>query len=98
MNHVGMILPWVTGGLILSYSLLKTKAIPTWLSIWGIAGSSLTLLSTLLLMVDFIDMATPAYLMMNTPAALFELSLAAYLIIKGFNPIPINPSAKAGCP
>ena len=85
MNHVGMILPWITGGLILCYCLFKNRLVPRWLSAWGIAASALTVLATVMLMLDFIEMATPTYFIMNTPTALFELSLAVYLFVKGYN-------------
>ena len=96
LNHVGMILPWMIGGLILVFCMFKMKLVPQWLSVWGIAGSSLTLLSTLMLMVNFIKMATPVYFIMNMPEAFFELTLAFYLIGKGFNPIVLIAKEKAG--
>jgi len=85
MNHIGMILPWMSGSLILYYCMFKMKLVPNWLSIWGLIGSSLTIAATLLFMLDFIEMFTPTYMMMNIPSALFELSLAVYLIVKGVN-------------
>lgn len=87
LNHIGMILPWSIGGLILYFSFYKMRLIPRWLSIWGGIGSALTLLATLLLMLTIIEMATPLYFIINTPTALFELFLAVYLLIKGFNPV-----------
>jgi hypothetical protein len=94
MNHVGMILPWSLGGLILYYCIFKMKLAPKWLSIWGIVGSSLTIIATLMLMLDFMKIVTPTYFIMNTPIALFELSLAFFLIVKGFNPIVVNSNEK----
>ena len=96
LNHVGMILPWMTGGLILCFSMFKMRLVPLWLSVWGILGSALSVLSTLMLMLGFIKMAPPAYFIMNTPAALFELALSAYLIFKGFKPIMNNANEKGG--
>ena len=87
MNHVGMILPWSIGGLILYYCFLRMKLVPKWLSTWGLAGTSLTIVATLMLICDFIRIATPIYFIMNTPAAIFEVALAIYLFFKGFNPI-----------
>jgi hypothetical protein len=89
LNHIGMILPWSIGGLILYYCLYKIKLIPRWLSIWGIIGSAFTLLATLMLMLNFIKIVNPIYLILNAPTALFELALAFFLIIRGFNPIDI---------
>ncbi len=94
MNHIGMILPWSLGGLILYYCIFKMKLAPKWLSIWGIVGSALTIIATLMLMLDFIKIVTPTYFIMNTPTALFELSLAIFLIVKGFNPIVVNSNEK----
>ena len=87
MNHIGMILPWSLGGLILYYCMLRMKLVPKWLALWGLIGSSLTTLSTLLLMIDVIRIVTPTYFIMNAPNALFELTLAVFLLAKGFNPI-----------
>ncbi|MBC8554213.1 MAG: DUF4386 domain-containing protein [Candidatus Brocadiales bacterium] len=89
LNHIGMILPWSIGGLILYYCFFRMKLIPQWLSIWGGIGSAFTLLSTLLLMLTIIEMATPIYFIMNTPTALLELVLATFLIFKGFNPVDV---------
>ncbi len=87
MNHVAMILPWCIGGLILYYCFLKMKLVPQWLSVWGILGNTLSLVATLLLLFDLLKIVTPAYFIMNTPTALFELVLAVFLLIKGFNPV-----------
>lgn len=84
LNHIGMILPWSIGGLMLYGCLYRNGLIPRGLSVWGFAGSVLTLLSTLLLMLNLIKITTPLYFGLNTPTALFELYLAGYLLIKGF--------------
>ncbi len=87
MNHIEMVLPWALGGLILCWSMFKTRLVPRWLSVWGIIGAVLTTIATLLYMLGFIKIVTPTYMAMNMPTALFELSLAAFLIARGFNPI-----------
>lgn len=84
LNHIGMILPWSVGGLILYASFHRTNVVPRWLSVWGLAGSTLTLLATVLLMVDAIAMAKPAYFVMNAPTGLLEVTLAIFLMVKGF--------------
>jgi hypothetical protein len=96
MNHVAFVLPWVLGGLILCWSMFKTKSVPRWLSAWGIVGSVLSLIATLLLMLGFIEMMTPTYMAMNTPTALFELSLAVFLLVRGFNPLVANSDGSRG--
>jgi hypothetical protein len=87
LNHIGMILPWSIGGLILYYCLYKIRLIPRWLSAWGIIGSTFTLLATLLLMLNIINLVSPIYFLLNAPIAFGELVLAILLIVKGFNPL-----------
>ncbi len=96
VNHVGMILPWSIGGILLYYGLYTIRIIPQWLSLWGLAGSGLTLAATILLMLNIVPLVDPVYFLLNTPTALFELSFAIYLIVRGFNPIGITPSLKGG--
>jgi len=91
LNHIGMILPWSIGGLILYWSLYRIQLLPNWISIWGIAGSAFTLIATIMIMLRFIDIVTPVYFILNTPCALLEIFLAFYLIVKGFNPLPAFP-------
>ncbi len=85
LNHIGMILPWSIGGFFLYLAFLRTGLIPRWMSIWGLAGAVLTLVATILFMLNQIQLVTIAYFALNMPTALFELSLAGYLIIKGFH-------------
>ncbi|MBW7476307.1 DUF4386 domain-containing protein [Paenibacillus oenotherae] len=87
LNHIGMILPWSIGGLILYYCLYKIRLVPRWLSIWGIVGSSFTLAATVILMLNVITLTNPVYFILNTPTALFELIFAIFLIVRGFNPV-----------
>ncbi|TYA13506.1 DUF4386 domain-containing protein [Paenibacillus faecis] len=89
LNHIGMILPWSIGGLILYYGLYKTRFIPGWLSIGGMIGSSLTLLATLLLMLNIIKLASPIYFILNAPIAICEMFLAVLLIFRGFNQVKV---------
>jgi len=90
LNHIGMILPWSIGGLILYYCLYKIRLISRWLSIWGILGSTLTLLATSLLMLNIIELVSPVYFILNAPIAFCELVLAIFLIVRGFNPMDIK--------
>lgn len=83
-NHIGMVLPWTIGGLFLYKAFLKTGLIPRWMSIWGLIAVVLTLVATILLMLDQIEIVTMVYFALNMPTALFEITLAIYLIVKGY--------------
>jgi hypothetical protein len=96
INHIGMILPWSLGGLILYYCMFKMQLVPKWLSIWGIVGSLLTIIVTIMLMLGLVKIVTPTYFLMNAPTAFFEVSFAVYLIVKGFNPTVAYTRGSAG--
>lgn len=66
--------------LILNYSLLKSKLVPRWLSIFGIIGAALSLLLNLF---TFYSIELPEIL--DIVIAVQEMVLAVWLIIKGFN-------------
>lgn len=84
LNHIGAILPWSIGGVFLYLAFLRTRLIPQWLSIWGLVGTALTLVATILYMLDQIQIVTITYVGLNVPTALFEVTLALYLIARGF--------------
>ena len=85
VNHVAMILAHSLGGLMFCYLLYETKLVPRWLSGWGLGGTALTMLASLLVMFRLIGIITPTYIVLNLPVALQEMFLALWLIMKGFN-------------
>jgi Domain of unknown function (DUF4386) len=89
-NHVVMIITLNIGGILLYILLLQSRLIPLWLSVWGLIGATLTILASLLVMFSFIEIITPIYIILNLPMAVQELTLAMWLIIKGFNSFAIT--------
>lgn len=85
LNHIGMIMPWSIGGLILYYCVYRTALIPRWLAVWGMLGSASTLIATVLLMLKTIPLVDPIYFLLNAPIAFCELLLAFVLIVRGFD-------------
>lgn len=85
VNHVFMILALSVGSLMLYFILFQTRLVPRWLSVWGLLGTTLTMLASLLVLFHSIDIITPVYLILNMPIALLEIILAIWLIVKGFN-------------
>ncbi|XMB66685.1 DUF4386 domain-containing protein [Mycoplasmatota bacterium zrk1] len=96
VNHVAMILVHSLGGLMLYYIFYKTKLVPRWLSGWGLIGTVLTILASLLVMFQLIDIITPIYIVLSLPMALLEIVLAIWLIVKGFNTSVIHSGYKCG--
>lgn len=97
LNHVGMVLPWVIGGLFLYHAFLKTRLIPRWLALWGIAGVVFTMAATVLYMLSAVQgVSSLLYLILNVPLALQEMTLAVYLLMHGFRRAPSSSLAMAG--
>jgi hypothetical protein len=72
---------WGLGGLLFCYLLYKSQLVPRFLSICGFIGYIIFISGSLLAMFGYsVDV------IMDIPGGLFELTLAIYLITKGFNP------------
>jgi len=67
------------------YLLYQSKLLPRWISIWGLIGAPLYLASGLLPMFSLVDPISPILIMLFLPAAILEMVLAVWLIVKGFN-------------
>jgi hypothetical protein len=89
VNHVAMILATSVAGLMFYVLLYQTKLIPRWLSLWGLLGTTFTILASLLIMFHMIDIITSTYIVLNLPLILLEIVLAIWFIVKGFNPSAI---------
>jgi len=72
---------WGLGGLLFCYLLYISKLVPRFLSVWGFIGYIIFISGAILALFGFsVD------LIMDIPGGLFEVTLAIYLIAKGFNP------------
>jgi len=85
VNHIAMIITLSIGGIMLYIILIQSELIPMWLSIWGLAGSALSIIASFFVMFRIVDILTPTYIVLNLPMAIQELTFAIWLIIKGFN-------------
>lgn len=84
VNHVATTLAFVLAMLLFNCIFYQTKLVPRWLSVWGLIGSILSILASLLFMIQFIGLDA-TYMMLNIPIAFQQLVLAIWLILKGFN-------------
>ena len=84
------------GALMYYYVFYQSRLIPRWLSGWGLIAIILHLTSVFLTMFGQIDpFSTPSILLLSMPIFFQELTLAVWLIVKGFNPSAIaSKSAK----
>lgn len=90
--HVAMFILSIAS-IMLCYILLKTKLIPQFISIVGIIGYALVLLSAPLDLLDIID-TTDVGGLLYVPGAIFEIILLPlWLIVKGFNSPTVSSEA-----
>jgi Domain of unknown function (DUF4386) len=71
------------GALMIYCLFYQSRLLPRWLSIWGLVGSILYLAEPLLAIFG------PELEFLLAPLALQEMVMAAWLILKGFNPVAI---------
>jgi hypothetical protein len=77
------------------YLLYQSELLPRWIPVWGLTAAPLYLASGLLAMFGLVDPSSPILIFLFLPAALLEMVLAVWLIVKGFNASALaSPSAK----
>lgn len=86
-------LAFCTGAFLYYILFARSRLIPLWLSIWGLIAILLHAAYVLLIIFGVEDSAAVSIL--NLPIFLQEMVLAAWLIIKGFNPA-VLAAAKTG--
>jgi hypothetical protein len=83
---------FVVGALMYYYIFYQSNLIPRWLSGWGIAAIILHSIAVALTMFLQIDpFSGSPTLLLSIPIGLQELTLAVWLIVKGFNSSAIAP-------
>ena len=81
LAHFGFCL----GALMYYYVFYRSSLIPRWLSGWGIVAILLHLTGALITMFTQIDPFSTSTSLLSIPIGLNELTLAGWLIVKGFN-------------
>jgi len=71
--------------LMYSYLLFKSKLVPRPLAILGLSGAALVLCDALLVLFGLTTQASAPALLLAMPIAVYEMILAVWLIVKGFN-------------
>lgn len=84
-NHLGVMLATGTGNLILYYVLYRTQIIPRWLSIYGLVGNLLALLSSFLILFGLIEVVSVYFAILTIPLVIQEIIFSFWLIFKGFD-------------
>jgi hypothetical protein len=93
--NVIMLMSWGIAAFLYCYIFYQSKLVPRWLSGWGLVVYPLLILGSILTMFHLIIVEDTIWSVLVIPAALQEMVLAVWLIVKGFNPSAIaSGSAK----
>ncbi len=91
-----MLLTWCIGATMYYSVFYQFRHVPRWLTVWGLVGMPLTIISALLVMFHLLPPAGIIPIILNLPILPQELVLAVWLIAKGFNsPAIAYESARA---
>lgn len=82
------VLAFYTGATLYYLVFYRTRLIPRWLSVWGLAGTALGVVAALLVLFRAIETLSGVQVVLNVPIGLQELVLAVWLIWKGFSAGP----------
>jgi hypothetical protein len=85
-RDVAMLLTFGIGALMYYIVFYQYRLVPRWLTVWGLVGIILTIISALLVMFLLIPPFGTIQVILNLPILPQELVLAVWLIVKGFNP------------
>jgi hypothetical protein len=77
--------------LMYSSLLYKSKLVPRPLAALGLAGATLELGYAMLVMFSVAVQGSDLFMLLALPIAVYEMILAVWLIVKGFNPAAIAP-------
>jgi len=89
VGFVGSIMAFSLGALMYYYIFYQTRLIPRWLSNWGLFAATLSLAGCILVVFGLIGPLSTSQVILGVPIGVEEMVLAAWLIVKGFNPSAI---------
>jgi hypothetical protein len=85
-RDAAMLLTFGIGALMYYVVFYQYRLVPRWLTVWGLVGITLTIISALLVMFHLLPPFGTIQVILNLPILPQELVLAVWLIAKGFNP------------
>jgi hypothetical protein len=93
LTNWAMLVTWCIGALMYYSVFYQYRLVPRWLTVWGLVGITLTILSALLVMFHLLPPFGTIQVILNLPILPQELVLAVWLIAKGFNPSAVASGA-----
>jgi hypothetical protein len=85
VGDVSALPAWCIGAYLYYALFFKTRLVPRWLSVWGLAGITLVVAASMLVLFRQITTLSSIQMLMSLPIAVQEMVLAIWLIVKGFD-------------
>ncbi|HEV7210638.1 MAG TPA: DUF4386 domain-containing protein [Blastococcus sp.] len=85
MGDTGMLMAFSIGGGLYYLAFYRSRLIPAWLSLWGLAGAALLMVAAVLVLFGAIGALSATQVVLALPIAVQEMVLAVWLIAKGFD-------------
>ena len=101
LGPVGAVLTFGLGASLYYVVFYRSRLVPRWLSGWGLVGTTLVMVSGLLVMFRVAAPLGTTQTVLAVPIAMQEMVLAGWLLTRGFNPAAVEagatgPSASRG--
>ncbi len=93
LRDVAMLFTFGIGALMYYVVFYQYRLVPRWLTVWGLVGITLTIISAVLVMFQVIAPFSTIQIIFQMPILPQELVLAVWLIAKGFNPSTVASRA-----
>jgi len=81
----GLLLAFSLGGLMYYLVFYRSRLIPVWLSVWGIAGAVLLMIAGVLVIFGVFGPLSAGQVALAAPIGVQEMVLAVWLIVRGFD-------------
>jgi hypothetical protein len=81
--------------LLLASLMYRSRLVPRWIAIIGLVGGPLVFLSSTAVLFGLYEQVSGTAGLFAFPVFIWEMSLAVYLIVKGFTPPPTEPGTRS---
>jgi hypothetical protein len=95
---IGTQLVFGVTALILNLSMFRSLLVPRFISIWGLIGATLAVVSSLSSMFLGLDPFSTTSILLFLPIAIQEMVMAGWFIVKGFNLSAMGPESAETTP
>jgi len=86
------------GGVMFYLLLYRSRIVPRWIAVWGLAAAPFYAAAFVLAAYDAIGTDSAAQSLLYLPLAVQEMVLAVWMIARGFRPAAVSPASELSVP